>query len=65
MHRDTSRLERIGVREARRITAIMERKVLAAYRQGRDPTVIMQIELDKARRIIRDAMTSAHLEGLH
>ncbi len=64
VHRDTSRLERIGVRQAHRITATMERKVLAAYRQGRDPTVIMQIELDKARLVIRDAMTSAHLEGL-
>lgn len=52
------------MREAKRIVGVMERKVLAAYRRGRDPTVIMQIELDKARRIIRDAMVSAHLEGI-
>ncbi len=53
------------MREAKRITATMERKVLAAYRKGHDPTVIMQIELDKARRVIRDSMTAAHLEGLN
>lgn len=62
--RDTSRLERIGVREARKITAHMERRVIAAYRRGRDPTIIMAIEFYKAARVIRDDMVSAHLTGL-
>ena len=62
--RDTARLERIGVREAKKITAHMERRVIASYRRGRDPTIIMAIEFYKAARVIRDDMVSAHLTGL-
>ncbi len=60
---DRARLSRIGIDQARLVGFRAQQAALKAFRNGRDPTLAMTIELRKAIDLLTTGMAAAHLAG--
>lgn len=63
IERERAALEAVGVNATTVVLADIRRAVIAAYRDGRDPTKVVAPRFDKLRPILADALLAAHLQG--
>lgn len=65
LDRERTAVERLGIRESARLGRRMRLDVLAAYRDGHNPTLVIRRWTEPLAVVLADAMALAHLAGHH